>query len=156
MLVEEPIVLLVDDSEDDARLVRGAFERAGLVAPLQVARDGEEVIAYLRGDGAYADRTRYPLPTALLLDLNLPRQDGFAVLAWIRGQPAHKRLGVYVLSASSRAADIQHAYDLGANSFLVKPGTQDELTLVAQGLLAWLRLIHVCAPDEISSGQLAR
>ena len=151
MLIEEPIVLLVDDSEDDAQLVRIVFKRAGFVAPLQVAHDGEEAIAYLRGDGGYADRTRYPLPTALLLDLNLPRHDGFEVLAWIRQQPAHKRLGVYILSASSRAADIQRAYDLGATSYLVKPGTLDELTGVAKGLLAWLRLVHFCVPDEISS-----
>ena len=142
MLVEDPIVLLVDDSADDATLVRIVFERAGFVAPLQLAHDGEEVIAYLRGDGDFADRQKFPLPTVVLLDLNLPRQNGFEVLAWIRQQPEHRRLRVYILSASNRAEDIQRAYDLGANSYLVKPSTLDELTTVARCLLAWLKLSH--------------
>ena len=147
MLLEDPLVLLVDDSEDDATLARIVFERAGFVEPLRIAHDGEEAIAYLRGDGPFADRRKFPLPAAVLLDLNLPRQNGFEVLAWIRQQPEHRRLRVYVLSASSRAEDIQQAYDLGANSYLVKPSTLDELTVVARGLLAWLKLSHFCATD---------
>lgn len=150
MLIEDPIVLLVDDSEGDAVLVRIVFERAGFVAPLQLARDGEEVIAYLRGDGEFADRKKFPLPTAVLLDLNMPRKNGFEVLAWIRQQPEHRRLCVYILSASSRTEDIQRAYDLGANSYLVKPSTLDELTVVAKGLLAWLRLSHFYVSEEAS------
>ena len=148
MLIEDPLVLLVDDSADDATLVRIVFERAGFVQPLQFAHDGEGVIAYLRGDGGFADRQKFPLPTAVLLDLNLPRQNGFAVLAWIRQQPEHRRRCVYILSASNRAEDIQRAYELGANSYLVKPSTLDELTVVAKGLLAWLKLSHFSAADE--------
>lgn len=148
MHIEDPIVLFVEDSEDDALLVRIAFERAGFVRPLQIAHDGEAAISYLRGDGGLTDRKKFPLPTVVLLDLNLPRQTGFQVLAWIRQQPEFKRMVVYILSASNRTEDIERAYDLGANSYLVKPGVLDGLTVVAQGLLAWLKLSHFSAPDE--------
>lgn len=145
MLIENPIVLLVDDSGNDALLVRIAFERAGFIAPLQMVPDGEQAIAYLRGDGEFGDRSKFPLPTALLLDLHMHRQNGFDVLVWIRKQPEHKRLCVYILSASSQPVDIQLAYDLGANSYLVKPGTFDEMKAMARGLLAWLKLSHFCS-----------
>ena len=147
MLVEDPIVLVGDDYENDALLVRIVFERAGFAAPLQFAHDGEEVIAYLRGEGAFADRALFPLPTVLLLDLNLPQKSGFEVLAWIRQQPGLKRLHVFILSASNRKEDIQRAYELGANSYLIKSGNMDELMVLAKCLLAWLRLSHFCGPD---------
>ena len=82
----------------------------------------------------------FPLPTVVLLDLNMPGRDGFDVLEWIREQPGLRRLRVYVLSASDRAQDIARAYDLGANSYLVKPRNLDGLTKLATGLVTWLRL----------------
>ncbi|MCX6952898.1 MAG: response regulator [Verrucomicrobia bacterium] len=142
MKIDDPIVLLVDDSANDALLMRTIFGRAGFVQPLQFARDGEEAIAYLRGDGLYQDRKRFPLPTTMLLDLNMPRKNGFEVLEWVRQQPGLRRLRVYILSASSRAQDIERAYDLGANSYLVKPGNLDGLLHMAKCLIAWLQLGH--------------
>lgn len=142
MKIDNPIVLLVDDSENDALLMRTVFERAGFVEPLRFARDGEEAIAYLRGDGRYADRKQFPLPTMVLLDLNMPRKNGFEVLEWLRGQPELRRLRVYILSASSRPQDIERAYDLGANSYLVKPGNLDGLMHLAKSLVSWLQLSH--------------
>jgi DNA-binding response OmpR family regulator len=79
------------------------------------------VIAYLRGDDKYADRRRYPLPGLLLLDLKMPRKNGFEVLQWLREQPEFAQLQVVVLSSSDEIKDINRAYELGANSFLVKP-----------------------------------
>ena len=142
MITEDPIVLLVDDSDKDGLLMRTVFERAGFVQPLLSVEDGEDAIAYLRGDGAWGDRLRFPIPTVVLLDLNMPRKNGFEVLTWIRQQPALKRLRVYILSASSREGDIQRAYDLGANSYMVKPGNLDGLMHLARTLMAWLRLSH--------------
>ena len=84
MMIEDPIVLLVDDSKNDAMLMRTVFERAGFVQPMRLAVDGDDAIAYLRGDGRYGDRKLFPLPTTVLLDLNMPRKDGFEVLDWIR------------------------------------------------------------------------
>jgi CheY-like chemotaxis protein len=142
MMIEDPIVLLVDDSVNDARLLRAVFERAGVVEPLRSAQDANEAIAYLRGDGAYADRLHFPLPTALLLDLNMPGQNGFELLEWIRQEPSLKRLRVFILSASTRAEDIERAYDLGASSYLVKPRNLDGLMHLAKSLIGWLKLNH--------------
>ena len=150
MMIEDPIVLLVDDSENDATLMRAVFGRAGFVQPLQLTRDGDETIAYLRGDGIYHDRGQFPLPTAVLLDLNMPRKSGFEVLEWIRQQPELRRLRVYILSASSRAEDIARAYDLGANSYLVKPSNLDGLMHLARCLVAWLKLNHYAPVIESS------
>jgi CheY-like chemotaxis protein len=142
MTIEDPIVLLVDDSVEDGILMRSAFGRAGFAEPLRTVQDGDEAIAYLRGDGAFSDRQQFPMPTVVLLDLNMPRKGGFEVLAWVRQQPALKRMRVYVLSTSSRTADIDRAYDLGANSYLVKPGTLDGLMHMSRCLVAWLKLSH--------------
>jgi CheY-like chemotaxis protein len=140
MAVEDPLLLIVDDSDADGLMMRIVFERAGLVLPLRFAPNGLEAIAYLRGDGDYADRTRFPLPTVMLLDLNMPRKNGFEVLEWLRQQPSLKRLCVYVLSSSARTEDIARSYDLGANGYLVKPSTLDALTNLAQTLVAWIRI----------------
>ena len=150
MTIEDPIVLLVDDSENDTLLMRTVFGRAGFVQPLRFAHDGEQAIAYLRGDGVYRDRRQFPLPTVVLLDLNMPRKNGFEVLAWIRQQPAFKRLRVYILSASSRPEDIERTYDMGANSYLVKPTNLDGLMHLAKSLITWLKLCHFAPLAEAS------
>src|SRR3954470_22396026 len=123
MMIEDPIVLLVDDSVNDAHLMRAVFERSGVVEPLRSTQNAEEAIAYLRGDGVYGDRVQFPLPTALLLDLNMPGKNGFELLEWIRQQPALRRLRVFILSASSRAQDIAQAYDLGRARIWSNPAT---------------------------------
>ena len=87
---QKQTILLVDDSEDDLFLMRHAFRAAEFNAPLQFVHNGEEAIAYLKGDGAYADRHKFPLPAVMLLDLKMPKKDGFAVLAWVRAQPVLK------------------------------------------------------------------
>ncbi len=135
----EPTILIADDSADDGLFMNIAFERAGRTTPLQVTHDGVEAIAYLSGEGLYADRTQHPLPALLLLDLNMPRKNGFEVLAWIRRQPEFKLLPVHVLSASSRQADIDRACALGATSYIVKPGNFDELQLLAGTIVASLK-----------------
>ena len=145
-MIEEPIVLLIDDSSNDTLFMRMAFERAGFVRPLLIAGGGEEAIAYLRGDGGYGNRAQFPLPAVVLLDLNMPRMNGFEVLKWIRQQPALDRMRTYILSASNRLEDVQHAYDLGAASYLVKPANLDELMQMTKSLVAWLKVNHFAPP----------
>jgi len=117
----ESLVLLVEDREDDITLIRKAFERASVKNPMQVVRDGEKAIWYLAGTGEFSNRAEYPLPWLVLLDLKMPRVDGFEVLAWVRKQPGLKKLVVIVLTSSEYIHDVNRAYQLGANSFLVKP-----------------------------------
>ena len=142
MLIANPIILIVDDDDSAGVLMTIAFERGGFTLPPRFVRDGEEAIEYLDGVGVFGNRKLYPLPTAVLLDLNMPKKNGFEVLAWIRKQPSLKRLRVYVLSASSRLEDIERAYDLGANSYLVKPGNLEQLLHLVNTLKTWLSLSH--------------
>lgn len=120
-------ILLVEDDPNDVLLIQRAFRRANLVNPLQVVQDGEAAVLYLGGQGSYADRDRYPLPILILLDLKLPRLSGLEVLEWLRQQPRLKRLPVVVLTSSRENVDVNRAYDLGANSYLVKPVAFDGL-----------------------------
>lgn len=119
---ERAVILLAEDDEDYVRIIQQAFSKANVPNPLYVVSDGEEAILYLKGEGKYSNRDEYPLPDLLLLDLKLPRYSGFEVLGWIRGQqPLLSGLRVLVLTSSDRIKDVNDAYRLGANSFLVKP-----------------------------------
>jgi len=118
---DQPLILLVEDSQDDVHLVRQAFKNAHITNPVQVASDGEEAIAYLKGEGKFANRLKYPLPALVLLDLNIPKVAGLGVLRWIRQQPGLNVLRVVVLTASQDMHETKAAYAAGANSFLVKP-----------------------------------
>ena len=135
-------ILLVDDSENDLILMSLAFKKAQFDCPLQMVYDGEEAIAYLEGDGNYGDRDKYPLPDLVLLDLNMPKKNGFEVLTWVRAQPALKRLPIMILTASIRTEDVELAYDLGANSFLVKPAAIEDLIAMLRCLKDWLQYNH--------------
>ena len=114
MILTKPgTILLADDSEDDIVLISHAFEQGGIANPLAVVRDGEEAIAYLKGEEQYGDRALYPLPALVLLDLKMPRTDGFEVLRWMRLQPNFIALPVIVLTNSSLMRDVTLAYQLG-------------------------------------------
>lgn len=115
------LILLVDDNQDDHALIKRAFSRAGLAHPLQSVSSGIEAIAYLNDEHPYHDRTNYPLPVLVLLDVKMPGVDGFEVLRWIRHQPRFARLCVVMLTSSDEIRDANMAYQLGADSFLVKP-----------------------------------
>ena len=95
------VILLAEDSEDDVLLVRRAFAKANFLNVLHVVSNGEEAIAYLQGEGQYANRENYPLPSLLLLDWKMPRKGGFEVLQWIRQQPGLSLLRVVVLTAAN-------------------------------------------------------
>jgi CheY-like chemotaxis protein len=132
-------ILLAEDDPNDVLLMQRAFRKVNLTHPLHVARDGQEAIEYLSHQGKFADATRYPAPTLMLLDLKMPRKNGFETLEWLRQQPILKRTVVIVLTSSSERADINRAYDLGANSYLVKPGDfQDLVDLVTTLAAYWL------------------
>lgn len=127
-------ILYVEDEENDVFLMRLAWKKAGLINPLQVVTDGEQALAYLAGDGKFANRNEHPVPCMVLLDLKLPKVSGFEVLKWIRRQPRIHTLLVVVLSSSNQTLDIHTAYTHGANAFVVKPPNADGLVEMAASL----------------------
>lgn len=140
-------ILLVEDNEDDADLIQRAFRKASIANPVVVAGDGDAALDVLRT--AEAD----DLPILVLLDLKLPRRSGFEVLEWIRGNPATRRLTVVVLTSSRQSADVGRAYDLGANSYLVKPVGSDALVEMVRALnLYWLVLNQVSSSAPAEKG----
>ena len=120
-------ILLAENERNDVFLIRRALAQANLLNPLHVVNDGVLAIQYLEGHGIYNDRAKYPLPFLLLLDLNMPRKGGFEVLEWVREQPALRFLPTVVLTSSRDTPDIDRAYELGANSYLVKPPEAESL-----------------------------
>jgi len=120
-MADSVAILLVEDSEDDTSLILRAFQKAGVNNPIRVVGDGDAAVSYLEGVGAYADRTEYPMPGLVLLDLDLPKRNGYEVLKWIRGNRKLTGLSVVVLTTSRELKDVSRAYSAGANSFLVKP-----------------------------------
>lgn len=118
---ERSLILLAEDSQDDVLLVKRAFAKGGIEHPIYAVGDGDEAIAYLKGEGKFSNREEFPLPNLLLLDLKMPRKDGFDVLRWVRKQPCLAGLPILVLTSSDALHDVNLAYQLGANSFLVKP-----------------------------------
>src|SRR5438132_514477 len=114
MTLNQATILLAEDNPNDVFFMKRGFEKARLLNPLQVVHDGEQAVEYLQGTGPYADRTIHPFPFLLLLDLRMPRKNGFEVLEWLRQQPGLRRLLTVVLTASKEGPDINRAYDLGA------------------------------------------
>jgi CheY-like chemotaxis protein len=135
-------ILLVEDDPTDFRLIQRAFGKLNNGFRMFRLTNGDEVVSYLSGDGPYENRAAHPIPAVVLLDLKIPRRSGFEVLEWLRSQPSGlNRLPVIVLTSSRHSTDINRAYDLGANSYLVKPDTGTQLDeLVEQFRTYWLGL----------------
>jgi CheY-like chemotaxis protein len=134
-------MLLVEDNEDDIFLMQRALKYAGIANPLQIVNDGEAAIDYLSGAGVYQDRTRFPLPFIVFLDLKLPYLNGFEVLTWIRSQMTLPNLIVVVMTSSAERRDHERAYALGARSYLVKPPTPEMLLELVHSLESfWSKL----------------
>jgi CheY-like chemotaxis protein len=130
-------ILQVEDEPADAVLLQSVFASEGIQHPLQLVTDGQQAIGYLQGAGMYSDRTRYPLPCLILLDLKLPRISGLDVLRWIRERPTVCRTVVVVFSSSALPSDVQAAYDAGANSFLEKPVAYEDWQRMTRFLKGW-------------------
>lgn len=125
-MLNEPF-LVVEDEAVDALLLQRAFSKANVLNPVHIVRDGDQAVEYLQGSGAFADRSRFPLPKVMFLDLKLPRRSGLEVLEWLRSRPGLKRLSVVVLTSSREVSDVNRAWDLGVSSYLVKPVDHSEL-----------------------------
>jgi CheY-like chemotaxis protein len=138
-MVTQTTILAAEDQESSALLLRMAFEAMGLPFRLVIVENGQCAVDYLKGIPPYNDRAQHPLPGMMLLDLQMPRMDGFKVLAWLRESSEFSGLPVVVLSSSPRESDMERAKKLGAREFLVKPLGYWELTVMLKGVAErWL------------------
>jgi len=138
-MVKVHSILMAEDDDNDVFFLERAFKQAQVANPLHRVKDGEEALAYLKGEGTYASREKFPLPHLMLLDLKMPRKNGFEVIQWIRQQPGLKRMPLVVLTSSKEDPDVNRAYELGANTYLVKPVKFEGLVDMMRALnLYWL------------------
>lgn len=139
----EPIaILMADDDPADIFLTRKALEQNHVHNPFRAVPDGVELLAYLRGEGRYADRAQAPFPGLILLDLNMPCKDGRQALKEIKGDPELRKIPVIVLTTSEAEQDLLQTYDLGANSFITKPVTFEGLVSVVRQINQyWLEIV---------------
>jgi CheY-like chemotaxis protein len=126
-------ILIVEDMEDDFFLKR-ALSISGITHPLQVAVDGRHALEYLQGKGEFADRSKFPIPFLILLDLKLPYVMGLDVLKWVRQQPDYANTLVVVLTSSQHDKDMEQTFQLGGNGYLIKPATREKLLELVQNL----------------------
>jgi CheY-like chemotaxis protein len=127
-------ILIADDDTQDTMLIRLAVKRAALGLRLESVTDGAEAIDYLMGRARYSDRQAHPFPSLMLLDLKMPRLGGFDVLQYVRSQPGLRQLPVVIFSSSDDPKDIQRAYNEGANSYLCKPHSNEDLSALLRAL----------------------
>ena len=114
-------ILVVEDEDSDFYLLQRAFKKNDILNPIQRVKDGLEGLHYLQGAGDYADRAKYPFPEVIILDLKTPRMTGLELLAWIRDHPESRVVPTIIMSSSQQDQDIASAYELGANTYFVKP-----------------------------------
>lgn len=119
-------VLVVEDNAEEVILLQRAFKRTGLDITVQFVVNGEEAIEYLSGNDRFSDRSSFPEPDLVVMDLKMPRKGGFEVLEWFRNLQEGALVPVVVLTSSNREADVQRAYSLGANTYFTKPTSFDE------------------------------
>lgn len=128
------VILYAEDHADDVFFMMRACKHAGITETVHTVPNGARAVAYLSGSGEFADRTQYPMPQLVLLDLKMPEMSGFDVLRWIRGTPSVAQLPVFILTSSNHDSDIQWSIALGAHGYLTKTGKIDDLARMIKEL----------------------
>jgi len=143
-------ILMADDDADDRTLTKEAFEEARLINDLRFVENGEQLLEYLRRQGPYAPPAEAPRPGLILLDLNMPRKDGRTVLKELKTDPALRQIPVVVLTTSKADEDIYKSYDLGVNSYIVKPVTFEALVDILQTLEKyWFEIVELPPQKDV-------
>jgi CheY-like chemotaxis protein len=133
-------ILIAEDDANDAFILKRALVEAGATGPIHFCANGAEVCSYLRGEGQYDDRARFALPWLVITDLKMPQLDGLDLLRWIRAHPDFGLIPVIMLSASGQFIDVQEAYRMGANSYLVKPSGYNNMVEMMKQVLGYWRI----------------
>ncbi len=142
-------ILVAEDDENDLLLLKRAFLKNGITNPTHLSPDGADACAYLKGEGVYSDREKYPFPSIIITDLKMPKFSGFEILEWLKNHPNCHVIPVIVLSASRQEEDVKKAYQLGANAFLNKPSTYPELEKLVRVVADFWNL---CEKPRIPTG----
>ncbi len=135
-------ILVLEDNQDDVFLMERAFRKNGIEGCMKVVPDGQEGIHYMSGDGRYADRNLHPIPDVIITDLKMPRKSGLEFLEWMRTHPEHRVIPTILLSSSQQNVDVKRAYDLGVNTYFVKPGNFQELVELVRSLEDYWRKVR--------------
>ena len=147
-------VLVAEDNENDVLILEHAFSMIKTEVSLKIVTDGIHAIDYLSGQNGFNDRTRFPLPHLLLLDLKMPQVDGFGVLKWLRENPPLHRLRVIVFTSSAHHTDVDRAYDLGASSYIRKPAALSDMRSVVDYIKEWLQVNEFAVISDATFGSL--
>jgi CheY-like chemotaxis protein len=148
------IVLLVEDNPDDALLMQRAFQSHGVTRPPHICRSSEEAIAYLSGEGVFADRGVHPLPDLVITDLKMPGTDGFELLEWLSSRDELVSVPKLVWSSSAETRDVNRAYALGANGYLCKPSDFQKFKEMVRDMLRFWRWCERPARHVHSAGEI--
>jgi CheY-like chemotaxis protein len=140
MKTSHQTILIVEDDENDATFLQRAFARAGFPNPIRRVQNGEEAIAYLKGEGIYADRERFAFPRVILTDLKMPHMDGLQLLRWLSENPQYRVVPTIVFTSSTAQADVNAAFDRGAGAYVVKPVDVRELERMARNIAEYWRM----------------
>jgi len=130
-------ILVAEDEESDFLLLERALRNSDDRIKVYRVRDGVEGMEYIKGEGVYADRGRFPLPQMLIVDLKMPRMTGMEFLAWLRAEPGRRVIPTLMMSSSEQAADVRQAYELGANTYFLKPSDFRSLVDLCQRISAY-------------------
>ena len=141
-------ILLVEDNRMDVELTMDAFKEARLLNTIHVSPNGQDALDYLFGREKYADRIAYPIPNLVLLDLKLPGVDGFEVLRQVKSAPILRRLPVIILTSSKEEGDRALTYDIGANSYIVKPVSFNGFLDVIRQIEGYWISLNVAPPES--------
>jgi len=139
----KPVLLAAEDNDLDAMLLERMLDRCGSIFQIARARNGLEAIDYLQGAGDFADRAKHPAPVLILLDLKMPRLDGFGVLRWRRENPSFAGVPIIVFSSSTLQEDVSLAYELGANSYVAKPSDPLRLERLIKAMNEWWTAFNI-------------
>lgn len=153
---EEFAVLVVEDDDNDILLVEKAFAKAELSNPILAVKDGEQAVAYLLGEGKFADRKQFPLPRLILMDLTMPRMSGLEVLAWLQDHRRFQVIPVVVWTSTQDEEKIRRAYQLGANSVMIKPCQFDEFKKMIRMIGDYWFHLGQCELIKLENGESER
>lgn len=132
-------ILVVEDDDSDFFLLERAFRKNHITNPIFRVKDGLDGLHYLQGSGEFSDRTKYPFPDVIILDLKTPRMSGLELLAWIRDHPDCRVIPTVIMSSSEQDIDVSKAYELGANTYFVKPSTFKDLVALTRTIQDYWR-----------------